>query len=193
MAVAWLVVVLAGGSWLHAAPQTSSVPTESDASKYRAVVTRYCIGCHNEKLKTAGLMLDKMNFANISEGGEVWEKVIRKLRAEAMPPAGMPRPDKSTYQDFASYLESELDRASAAKPNPGRPSAVHRLNRAEYANAIRDLFGLEIDATSLLPADDSNYGFDNIADALSVSPMLLERYISAAGKIVREAVGDTQI
>ena len=118
-------------------------------------------------------MLDKMNFANIGEGGEVWEKVIRKLRAEAMPPAGMPRPDKATYNGFASYLESELYRDAAIKPNPGRPAAVHRLNRAEYANAIRDLFGVEIDANSLLPADDSNYGLDNIAYALSVSPIQL--------------------
>ena len=127
-----------------------------------------------------------MDIEQVSEGAPVWEKVLRKLRGRAMPPAGMPRPDEATYNSLANYLETALD---GATPNPGRP-VLHRLNRAEYTNAIRDLLALEIDGTSLLPADDSGYGFDNIGDVLSVSPMLLERYMSAARKIARLAIGD---
>jgi mono/diheme cytochrome c family protein len=162
---------------------------------HKAVLNHYCVTCHNEKLKTAGLMLDKMDLENVSAGAEVWEKVVRKLRTGAMPPAGMPRPDKAAYDSFATYLETALDRAAEAKPNPGRPAAIHRLNRAEYQNAIRDLLAIDVDAIdvgggSLLPADDSAYGFDNISSALSLSPVLLERYLSAARKISRLAVGD---
>jgi mono/diheme cytochrome c family protein len=164
----------------------------SSASPYRAVLDRYCVTCHNQEMHIAGLMLDKMDVGNVSEGAAVWEKVLGKLRTGAMPPVSMPRPDQATYDSFAAYLETALDRAAAAKPHPGRP-AIHRLNRAEYVNAIRDLLSVEIDAESLLPADDSGYGFDNIADVLSVSPMLLERYMSAAGKISRPAIGDPAI
>jgi len=137
-------------------------------------------------------MLDKTDVENAGDSAAVWEKVIRKLRTRAMPPAGAPRPDNATYDSFATYLENELDRAAAAKPIPGSP-ALHRLNRAEYANAIRDLVALDIDSASLLPADDSGYGFDNVADVLSVSPTLLERYLLAAGKISRLAVGDAAV
>src|SRR6266446_8048772 len=143
-----IVIVLAGGSRLQAAWQEASSPNSSPASAHRALVNRYCVTCHNEKLKTAGLMLDKIDIENVSAGAEVWEKVIRKLRTYAMPPAGMPRPDKAAYESFASYLETSLDSAAAAKPNPGRP-AIHRLNRTEYANAIRDLLALDIDGRSL--------------------------------------------
>jgi len=173
------------------APRTPN-PDASTAAPYRAVLNQYCVVCHNEQLHTAGLALSKMDVANVPEGAETWEKVIAKLRTGAMPPAGMPRPDKPTYDAFASYLETALDHAAVAKPNPGR-LAVHRLNRAEYTNAIRDLLATDIDVESLLPVDDSGYGFDNIADVLSVSPMLLVRYMSAAGKVTRSAIGDPNI
>src|ERR1700676_3010435 len=135
-------------------------PTSVNASAQRALLDRYCVTCHNEKLKTAGLMLDKMDVEHVTVNPEVWEKVIRKLRTSPMPPAGTPRPDEAAYDGFATYLETALDSAAAAKPNPGRP-AVHRLNRAEYSNAIRELLDLDIHGESLLPADDSGYGFDN--------------------------------
>jgi hypothetical protein len=156
------------------------------------LLDRYCVTCHNERLKTASLLLDKADVGHVGDGAEVWEKVITKLRSGAMPPAGRPRPDKASADEFIAWLETSVDRAANAHPNPGRP-AVHRLNRAEYTNAIRDLLALEIDGASLLPADDSGYGFDNIADLLSVSPGLLERYLSAAQKISRLAVGDPAI
>jgi hypothetical protein len=130
-----------------------------------------------------------MDLEKASERAEAWEKVIRKLRTSAMPPAGLPRPDKAVYDSLATYLETSLDKTAAAKPNPGRPG-IYRLNRAEYANAIRDLLGLEVNSESLLPADDSGYGFDNIGDVLSVSPLLLDRYMSAARQISRLAIGD---
>ncbi len=133
-----------------------------------------------------------MNLGNLAAGAETWEKVIRKVRVGMMPPQGNPRPDENTRRALVSYLESGLDKAAAAKPDPGRP-LVHRLNRAEYANAIRDLLTLDVDASSLLPPDDSAYGFDNIADVLGASPVLLERYLSAAGKISALAVGDPDI
>ena len=187
----WIGIALAGVGYLQAANQELSGPAPH-ASSYRAVLNRYCFTCHNENLKTAGLVLDKLNVENLSADAPVWEKVIRKLRAGAMPPAGMPRPDKATYDSFATYLETTLDRAAAAKPNPGRP-AVHRLNRAEYANAIHDLLAVDanaIDIPSLLPTDDSGYGFDNNGDVLTVSPMLMEGYLSASRKISRLAIGD---
>jgi hypothetical protein len=140
-------------------------------------------------LKTADLLLDKANVDNVAEGAAQWEKVVRKVRAGAMPPVGAPRPDKATFDSFVAYLEAGLDRTAASQPNPGRP-ADHRLNRAEYTNAIRDILALEVDAESLLPADNAGYGFDNIGDVLSVSPLLMERYMFAAGKISRMAVGD---
>jgi uncharacterized protein DUF1592/uncharacterized protein DUF1588/uncharacterized protein DUF1585/uncharacterized protein DUF1587/uncharacterized protein DUF1595/cytochrome c len=174
---------------LQAASQESASPVSPAASPHRALVDRYCVTCHNEKLKTAGLMLDKMDVENVPAGAQVWEKVIRKLRAGAMPPAGLPRPDPVTYDAFASYLETEIDGAAAAHPNPGRP-AIRRLNRAEYANAIRDLLAMNIDGETLLPTDESSYGFDNVASVLTVSPMLMERYMLAAARISRLAVGD---
>jgi mono/diheme cytochrome c family protein len=177
-------------SFCQATPESGgSRPGATPNTNYRAVLNRYCVTCHSEKLKTAGLMLDKMDVERVTENAEVWEKVIRKLRTGAMPPAGMPRPDKPTYDSLAGYLETTLDKAAAAKPNPGRPG-IHRLNRAEYANAIRELLALEIDSQALLPADDSGYGFDNIGDVLSVSPLLLDRYMSAARQISRLAIGD---
>jgi len=185
----WIGIALVGVGSLSAAAQESSRSALPSASPYRAILKRYCITCHNEGFKTAGLMLDKMDLEKVNEGAEVWEKVIRKLRTGAMPPAGMPRPDKATYDSLATYLETALDRAAAAKPNPGRPVA-HRLNRTEYTNAIRDFLGIGIEGDALLPADEMGYGFDNMADILSVSPVLMERYMLAADKISSLAVPD---
>ena len=162
------------------------------AAQDRALVERYCATCHNEKAKTAGLALDKLDVAHPGEHAEIWEKVVRKVRAGMMPPSGAPRPDRAALDAFAAGLEHELDRAAAAKPNPGT-TGLHRLNRTEYANAIRDLLGLDVDASTLLPADDSSEGFDNIADALAVSPALVERYTGAAVKISKLAVGNVLI
>ena len=164
----------------------------SHTPSYRAVLDQYCVTCHNQTARTAELLLDQADVENIDQGPEVWEKVLKKLRAGAMPPAGMPRPNQATYDSFATYLETALDSAAAAHPNPGRP-VMHRLNRVEYTNAVRDLLAVDIDGETLLPADDSRYGFDNIGDVLTVSPALLERYLSAARKISRLAIGDPDI
>ena len=186
----WIIVVLLSGGYVHAATQEPVSPAPSPSGTYRTVVSRYCLACHNEKLKTAGLSLEGLDTENVHAGAAVWEKVIRKLRARQMPPAGMPRPDDATYKSFSAYLETAIDRSSEATPNPGRPPGVRRLNRTEYVNAIRDLLAIDVDGRSLLPADDAAYGFDNIGDALTISPVLLERYMSAAEKISRLAVGD---
>jgi len=158
----------------------------------RALLDRYCVTCHSDKLRTGGLSLQTLDLAKVPDNAETWEKVIRKLRVGAMPPQGMPRPDKASIDQLASFLEGALDRAYAANPNPG-PATMHRLNRAEYANAIRDLIALDVDATALLPPDDESSGFDNIADVLRVSPSLMERYLSASWNISREAIGDSRI
>jgi Protein of unknown function (DUF1592)/Protein of unknown function (DUF1588)/Protein of unknown function (DUF1585)/Protein of unknown function (DUF1587)/Protein of unknown function (DUF1595) len=137
-------------------------------------------------------MLDKLDLDNVAANAETWEKVVRKLRVGAMPPLGMPRPDRATMDSLAASIETSLDRAAAAAPNPGRP-VLHRLNRTEYANAIRDLLALDVDPSAMLPTDDASFGFDNIASVLGVSPALLERYLLASAKISRLAVGDPKI
>jgi hypothetical protein len=152
---------------------------------------RYCITCHSERLRTAGLSLEGLDVANPAASPEAWEKVIQKLRSRTMPPAQSPRPDEATYDSLATWLEGALDRAAAARPNPSRP-LLHRMNRAEYRNAIRDLLALDVDV-SALPADDATYGFDNIADALGTSPLLLESYVTMARKISRMAIGSPAI
>jgi mono/diheme cytochrome c family protein len=159
------------------------------ADQPRAVLDQYCVTCHNQKLKTAGLALDQLDPDHVSTAPATWEKIVRKLRTGAMPPAGMPRPAQPAYDSLIATLETSLDRAAALQRNPGR-ATLHRLNRTEYGNAIRDLLNLDVDASALLPTDDASFGFDNIADVLTVSPALLERYMSAAGKISRLAVGD---
>ena len=174
-------------------PQAQSRSVTARASEYRTLIRRYCVTCHNERLRNGDVALDTMDIEHVGQGAEVWEKVVRKLRTRTMPPPGRPRPDEAAYGAFASWLETALDREAAANPNPGRRPAIHRLNRAEYANAIRDLLTLDIDRGSLLPPDDSGYGFDNIADVLSVSPTLAERYLAAARKISRLAVGDPEL
>jgi mono/diheme cytochrome c family protein len=152
------------------------------------VFDKYCVGCHNQRVKTAGLALDALDPAQVGEHAEAWEKVVRKLRTGAMPPPGRPRPDKALTDGVAASLEAGLDRAAAEHPNPGRPT-LHRLNRVEYRNAIRDLLALEIDPAALLPGDNAAYGFDNNADALSLSPALTERYLEAAARISQMALG----
>jgi hypothetical protein len=147
------------------------------------------VGCHNQRAKTAGLMLDTMDYSNIAKDAATWEKVIRKVKTGMMPPSGARRPDRAVLDGFATEIEKRLDAAAATHPNPGTP-ALHRLNRTEYANVIRDLLALDVDVTALLPQDDATDGFDNIADALGTSPSLIQGYISAAMKISRRAVGD---
>ena len=162
-----------------------SAPTD-----IKAVLDRYCITCHSERLHTAGLVLEGIDVANPAAHAEVWERVITKLHARSMPPAGMPRPEVATYDAMAAALEAAIDRAWAANPNPGRIAAVHRLNRVEYNNAIRDLFALDIDVTSKLPGDETADGsFDNFADVLSISTAHLERYLSVGRQVTRLAVG----
>jgi len=163
------------------------------ANPVHELVTTYCISCHNERLKTANLALDKADADQVFNSAETWEKVVVKLRSRSMPPVGSRRPDNATYDTVADWLERELDRAAAAHLNPGRPANLHRLNRTEYANAIRDLTGIEIDAVSLLPPDQQAHGFDTNADALLMPPALLDRYLNAAAKIARIAVGDPTI
>ena len=185
-------------SWIASAawsvPQASSLQNTAASSStestavYREALNRYCVTCHNQRLKTADLMLDTLDLTKIADSAETWEKVVRKLRTGTMPPQPSRRPDHATYESLISWLEADLDRAAATRPNPGRP-LLHRLNRAEYANAIHDLLALEVDGPSLLPPDDSAYGFDNIADVLGASPVLLERYLTAAGKISSLAAG----
>ena len=152
------------------------------------MLDKYCVTCHNTKLKTAGLTLDALDVDHVGNNAEIWEKVATKLRTHEMPPAGRPRPDAATYIAMTSAIEGALDAAAAASPNPGRV-AVHRLNRAEYTAAIRDVVGLEVDGKALLSADEADQeGFDNVASVLTVSPLLLENYLSAARTISRLVV-----
>jgi mono/diheme cytochrome c family protein len=166
-------------------PAAAQKPAESD----RQFLTQYCQGCHNGRLKTGGLSLEQMDPGQASQSPETWEKVVRKLRAGMMPPSGVPRPARAQIDEFVSHVENSLDQFAARHPNPGTVG-LHRLNRAEYANGVRDLLDIEADVSTLLPSDDSSEGFDNIAAALGVSPALLERYVSAATRISRLAVGD---
>jgi len=163
------------------------------ANPARELVNKYCVSCHNEKLKTAGLALERTDAGNPYSSEETWEKVIVKLRSRAMPPPKLPRPDNATYDKVAAYLESEIDRAAAAHVNPGHPASLHRLNRAEYANAVRDLIAVDVDPQAMLPPDAQAFGFENNAEALSMQPALLDRYVSAAAAIARRAVGDSSI
>jgi hypothetical protein len=167
-----------------------------DAQQANAVIGKYCATCHSSKLHIADLVLDPAAVAHPQTDAGHWEKVIRKLQAKTMPPPGAPRPDQATYSGLQRFLESELDRAAAAHPNPGKLPLLHRLSRTEYQNAVRDLLALdalpkEMEVPLLLPADNANSGFDNIADLLFVSPTVMERYLGAAAKISRLAVGDT--
>ncbi len=190
-----LMLASAADSWhvLAAGPQQtpvgSRIALSSSASAERELLNRYCVTCHNERLKTAGLMLEKMDVASVAVDAEAWERVVRKLGAGVMPPAGRPRPDRAALDSLRSSLETRLDRVAAANPNAGRTETFHRLNRAEYQNATRDLLAIDVDVASLLPGDDASYGFDNIAGVLRFSPALMERYLAVAKIISRAAVG----
>ena len=186
----WLVA--ASGSTRAAGPaqQATANPPAATSSPVRPVVAQYCYGCHNQRLRTAGLMLDTADAEHVGADAEVWEKVIRKLRRGLMPPVGRPRPDQPTMDSVVSWLETELDKSAAARPNPGRFARVRRLNRFEYQSAVSDLLGLDVDLSDLLPMDNtSDEGFDNYVSQLSVSPVLVERYLTAARRISRAAVG----
>jgi len=184
-------VSLLAVSWVaYSQAPKPAAPTE--------VFNQYCVTCHNARMKTAGLVIDPADLAHVNTSPELWEKVVRKLRSTAMPPAGSPRPDSKTYEATAAFLETELDRAAAAKPNAGSLPLLHRLSRTEYQNSIRDLLALdalpkELDYSLLLPSDNISSGFDNIADLLFVSPTSMERYLDAAKKISGIAVGDSEI
>jgi hypothetical protein len=182
-----IVGFLAGGSLRTTASQ--QIGTAPIASA-RATINEYCLECHNDRARTAGLALNTLNLDKVGEHPEAWEKVVKKLRGRLMPPLGRPRPDETTYNTMVTYLEKALDNAAAASPNPGRTASFRRLNRSEYQNAIRDLLSLDVDVTPLLPKDDASYGFDNVGVA-NLSPTLLERYLAAAQKISRLAVGTT--
>ena len=197
-AYALAVVVLAGlvcAALNAASPQTPpSIATSAPAGAARQILDQYCVTCHNAKAKTAatqtGIVLDTVDVSSVASDPGVWERVLRRLHAGTMPPQGARRLDEPSSHTLIAFLESELDRADVAHPHPGRP-LLHRLNRAEYANAIHDLLALDVDASTLLPPDDSAYGFDNVADVLGVSPSLQERYLSAAETVSALAVGDT--
>jgi len=165
---------------------------QTPASDNRALFNQYCFSCHNQRTKTAGLPLDTLDLSAIGQNAETWEKVLGKLRSGMMPPQGSPRPDDSTRGALISWLTSELDRNAAANPNAGHP-ILSRLNRTQYATVIRDLLSLDVDAAVLLPPDDAAYGFDNVGDVLGISPVLLERYMDAAGKVSALAVGDPDV
>jgi hypothetical protein len=192
------IVLVAGVRPLHIDAQqapaaAAPVPGRAFLSNpsQKALMDQYCVTCHNERLKTGGLALDSLKPDRIAADAETWEKVVRKVRAGLMPPAGAKRPDRGSLDAFATAIEGTIDHVAADNPNPGR-APLHRMNRVEYANAIRDLLLLDVDPSTLLPADDSSHGFDNIADVLGVSPSLLERYVSAAAKISRLAVGERE-
>jgi hypothetical protein len=211
-AAVWLAVSiwsLSGQTTIASSPQSSPVGTPSPSPSgsavsiaqspprrvsttspqtHRALLDKYCVTCHSDRLKTANLSLQGLDLTKVGDHAELWEKVIRKLRAGVMPPPDVPRPPLTEYEGLRDWLESEIDRAASAKTNPGTV-VLHRLNRTEYANAIRDLLDLRIDVTTLLPPDDAAHGFDNIAGSLTISPTLLESYTTAAARVARMAVG----
>ncbi len=182
-----VTVALLAGRQLGALepPQT---PSPTAVSTERALLDQYCIGCHNDTAKVGGLSLTAVDPANVGAHPEVWEAAVRKLRTRAMPPVNMRRPDEGDYDRLVSSLEARLDKLAASRPDPGRTDTFRRLTRIEYQNAIRDLFAVDLDVTELLPKDDASYGFDNVS-AVGLSPTLLERYLSAAQKVARLAVG----
>ncbi len=209
------LVLAAGGAAMGSASAAGLREAGAPATAYtvEATLDRYCAACHNARvvegrdaapsmlvsqLREIGLAFDTLDLADLGEHTDVWERVVRKLESRAMPPVGRPRPDEATYESVRAWLETELDRAAAAAPNPGRRPALHRLSRTEYRNAVRDLLALddlpkEFDVSTLLPADNATSGFDNLAELLFVSPATLERYLAAARKISRLAVGDTTL
>jgi hypothetical protein len=189
--IASLIILSGSGATTHAEQTSASaINSVSSEADHRTLVNRYCVSCHNERAQTAGLALEAINKEELSANQAVWEKVVRKLKARQMPPAGGRRPSEDTYRAALASLEASLDDLSETRPNPGRTDTFRRLNRTEYHNVIRDLFSLEVDVADLLPSDSSSYGFDNVTVG-DLSPTLLERYVSAAEKISRLAVGRT--
>jgi len=192
-------VVLAAAAGDAAAPpapaagatKVAAGPVDEQA-QYKALITRYCVSCHNGRMASGGLTLHDLDFNAEGEGAAKLERVVRKLRGRMMPPPGMPRPDDTTTGKFVDWMEAHLDAAGAKNPDPGHV-ALHRLNRKEYANAVRDLFDLDVNPEALLPQDDTSDGFDNLADVLQVSPSFLDQYISAARTVAIEAVGDLRM
>ena len=181
-----LLAILVAPAGARAAAQQSD---PNEAASAQALLDRYCVTCHNARLRTADLALDGADLADVGAHADVWERVLRKLHGRVMPPIGGPRPGEDEYQQLTSWLEGELDGAWAAAPDPGRTETFHRLNRAEYGNAVRDLLALDIEVDDYLPADNASYGFDNIAGVLRMSQSLMERYLAAARTISRMAVG----
>ncbi len=186
-AVAGLALWGVGAFAFQQPAPAASAKTTSD------LINKYCVSCHSAKLKTAGLVLETADAEHPEKSAAVWEKVIVKLHSRAMPPPNMPRPDGVAYEAAAKWLETEIDKDAAAHVKPGRSASLHRLNRAEYANTVRDLLGIEIDANAMLPPDEQAYGFENNAEALSIQPALLDRYVNAAASIARWAVGDPSL
>ena len=191
-AVVWRVAVSAENPPPHTGPFSAPFDQTFDQHSVWRTWKIYCDTCHFGPKARANLNLEGLDLANLDDKGATWEKLLRKLRSREMPPPGLPRPDDATYETLIKSIEAERDRVSQVRPNPGHPT-LHRLNRAEYANVIRDLLAVDVDVSEMLPADDTGYGFDNIGDVLQVSPLLMERYLAAAGKISRVAVGDTKI
>jgi mono/diheme cytochrome c family protein len=193
--LSWVIGIAVAGGVPATRPEAASpgqTPVRpaaqvSAVAAHRSAIDTYCVTCHNQRLKTGGLALDQLDLSRVPDDAALWERVIRKLRTGAMPPAGMPRPDPATRDSLVGWLESTIDRAAA--PFPGHPS-IHRLNRAEYGNAIRDLLSIDVDVAAMLPPDEPAYGFDNIGEMLDVSPALLARYSEAAAEIATLAVGD---
>jgi hypothetical protein len=171
---------------------TSTLARQASPAPSKELIGRYCVSCHSDKAKTGGLTLESLDADRPEDNPEVWEKVVRKLRAGLMPPSGAARPERAALDALRSRIETAIDRAAAAHPNPGT-TALHRMNRTEYANAIRDLLAIDVEVATILPPDDSMEGFDNIAEVLGTSPALIERYVGAASKISRLAVGDAVI
>ena len=171
----------------------SGFQAPSPSTSARQLVNTYCVTCHNQRLKTAGLVLEGLDADHPARDAQTWEKVIVKLRSRAMPPLNAPRPENTAYDAAAGWLESEIDREAAAHVNPGRSASMHRLNRTEYANAIRDLLAVEVDSLAMLPPDEQAFGFENNAEVLSMQPALLDRYVNAATTLARQALGDPNI
>ena len=175
-------------------PFAVSAQTTADADLLQASLGQYCVTCHNDQLRSGQLSFQNLDLERVGEHGGIPERILLQLRSRRMPPVGMPRPTEATYAALVGWLEAEIDQFASANPNPGRTQAIHRLNRAEYANAVRDLLALDVDVEALLPADDIDaYGFDNMADVLTISPALMERYLSAARKTARLAVGEAPL